>query len=85
MDKSTNLCNGTHLVVDYLDDRIIQATILSGSIIGDKVLISKITRTPSDTSKILLIKSQGQSPSHVGFFLPKPFLVMDKFMSLCLE
>ena len=29
MDQSAGLCNGTCMVVDYLGDRVIQATIIS--------------------------------------------------------
>ena len=52
MDQSTGLCNGTHMVVDHLGDRVIQATIISGSNIGHKVFIPRITLTPSDSSQI---------------------------------
>jgi PIF1-like helicase/DNA helicase Pif1-like protein len=89
MDQSAGLCNGTRMVIDHLGDRVIQATIISGSNIGHKVFIPRITLTPSDSSQIpvalkrrqfpvslcfamTINKSQGQSLSHVGLFLPKP-------------
>ena len=42
MDQSAGLCNGTRLLVDHLGDRILQATVISGSNIGYKVFIPRI-------------------------------------------
>ena len=89
MDQSAELCNGRHLLVDHLGNRVIQATIIFGSNIGYKVFIPMITLAPKDNSKIpvalrrrkflvslcfgmTINKSQGESLSHVGLFLPKP-------------
>ncbi len=67
MDQSAGLCNGTRLVVDRLSDRIIQATVISGSNIGYKVFIPRITLTPSDSSKIPVVIQRRQFPVSLCF------------------
>ena len=96
MDQPASLCNGTHLLVDHLGDRILQATVISESNISYKVFIPRITLTPTDNSNIpvalqrrqfplslcfamTINKSQGQSLSHVGLFLPKPVFSHGQF------
>ncbi|XP_057248067.1 uncharacterized protein LOC125492488 [Beta vulgaris subsp. vulgaris] len=39
IDQSSGLCNGTRLVVKHLGDRIIEAIVVSGSNLGNKVFI----------------------------------------------
>ncbi|XP_057451986.1 uncharacterized protein LOC130743774 [Lotus japonicus] len=88
LDISTGLCNGTRLIVDYLGPNVIGATILSGTHIGKVVYISRMNLMPSDESMpikfqrrqfplivsfaMTINKSQGQSLSQVGVYLPKP-------------
>lgn len=89
IDQSFGLCNDTRLIVTRLGKHVIEATVLLGSNRGDKVLIPRITLTPSDTSQLpvaierrqfplmpcfamTINKSQEQSLSNVGLFLPKP-------------
>ncbi|KAK9665851.1 hypothetical protein RND81_14G140700 [Saponaria officinalis] len=52
IDQSSGLCNGTRLVVTHLKNRVIRATVISGSNVGDRVYIPRITLTPSDTTKL---------------------------------
>ncbi|KAK9683396.1 hypothetical protein RND81_10G137800 [Saponaria officinalis] len=51
IDQANGLCNGTRLVVTNLGDRVIGATVISGSNNGMRVYIPCITLTPSDTTK----------------------------------
>ncbi|XP_057249393.1 uncharacterized protein LOC130590837 [Beta vulgaris subsp. vulgaris] len=39
IDQTSGLCNGTRLVVKHLGNRVIEATVISGSNVGDKVFI----------------------------------------------
>ncbi|XP_056688054.1 uncharacterized protein [Spinacia oleracea] len=88
IDQPSGLCNGTRLVVTQLGNHIIEAKILSGSNVGHKVFIPRLLLTPSDTKlpfkfqrtqyplvvcfAMTINKSQGQSLSHVGLYLPRP-------------
>lgn len=48
IDQANRLCNGTRLRVDVLGKSIIGATVLTGTNVGDKVLISSMNLVPSD-------------------------------------
>ncbi|CAJ2629698.1 unnamed protein product [Trifolium pratense] len=88
MDQTSGLCNGTRLQVNALGKTIITATVIAGKSIGDKVLIPRIDLTPSDSGfpfkftrrqfpvslcfAMTVNKSQGQSLSEVGLYLPRP-------------
>ncbi|XP_057434847.1 uncharacterized protein LOC130727665 [Lotus japonicus] len=87
LDISTGLCNGTRLIVDYLGENVIGAIVLSGTHIGKVAYISRMNLMPSDESMpikfqrrqfplivsfaMTINKSQGQSLSQVGVYLPK--------------
>ena len=64
MNHSADLCNGTRLLVDRLGDRVIKATVISGSNIGDKVFIPRITLTRPDSSKIPVALQKGNFQCH---------------------
>ncbi|KAK9675526.1 hypothetical protein RND81_11G012700 [Saponaria officinalis] len=51
IDQSSGLCNGTRLVVTNLGSRVIRATVITGSKVGLKVHIPRITLTLSDVTK----------------------------------
>lgn len=88
IDQSSGLCNGTRLMITRLGTRIIEAQIISGRNIGEKVAIPRMVLSPSDSTLpfkfqrrqfpiilsfgMTINKSQGQSLSHVGLYLPKP-------------
>ena len=88
IDQSEGLCNDTRLVVTRLLAHNIEAKIISGTNIGFRVLIPRLVLIPSDTTfhfrfqrkqlpirvcfAMTINKSQGQSLSRVGLFLPRP-------------
>nr|KAJ0193152.1 hypothetical protein LSAT_V11C800407890 [Lactuca sativa] len=88
IDQKCGLCNGTRLQVIALGKRVIEAEIISGSNIGNRMFIPRMYLTPSDTRipfifqrrqfplavcfAMTINKSQGQSLSRVGLFLRQP-------------
>ena len=82
------LMNGTRLQITQLMDFMVQARIITGERIGEIVDIPRLLITPSDTRlpfkmrrrqlplavafAITINKSQGQSLSKVGLYLPRP-------------
>ncbi|XP_073137503.1 uncharacterized protein [Henckelia pumila] len=84
IDHSLGLCNGTRLIVTRLGNHVLEGNILTGSNAGHKVLIPRMSLTPSDprlpfkfqrrqyplivSYAMTINKSQGQSLSHVGLF-----------------
>ncbi|XP_021975067.1 uncharacterized protein LOC110870171 [Helianthus annuus] len=88
IDQKSGLCNGTRLKVVSLGKRVIQVEIISGSHIGDRHYIPRITLIPTDKKlhiklqrrqfplavsfAMTINKSQGQSLSRVGLFLKNP-------------
>ncbi|KAI3802000.1 hypothetical protein L1987_30121 [Smallanthus sonchifolius] len=88
IDQKSGLCNGTRLQVISLGNRVIEAEIISGSNIGSRTFIPRLSLTPSDKRipfkfqrrqfplavcfAMTINKSQGQSLSKVGLFLRQP-------------
>nr|KAJ0214502.1 hypothetical protein LSAT_V11C400174020 [Lactuca sativa] len=88
IDQKNGLCNGTRLQVVSLGNRIIETVVLTGSNIGHRVFISRLSLTPSDNKipykfkrrqfplavcfAMTINKSQGQSLKRVGLFLREP-------------
>ncbi|KAL3025155.1 hypothetical protein AAZX31_04G165100 [Glycine max] len=88
LDQTQRLCNGTRLIITRLAKHVIAADIISGTNIGDHVYIPRMSMSPSQSPwpfKLLrrqfpimlsyamtINKSQGQSLSSVGLYLPKP-------------
>ncbi|XP_052621047.1 uncharacterized protein LOC111921783 [Lactuca sativa] len=88
IDQKSGLCNGTRLRVIALGKRVIEAEIISGSNIGNRTFIPRMSLTPSDKRipfifqrrqfplavcfAMTINKSQGQSLSKVGLFLRQP-------------
>ncbi|XP_019178168.1 PREDICTED: ATP-dependent DNA helicase PIF1-like [Ipomoea nil] len=88
IDHSTGLCNGTRLMIYKLGDHVVEAKILFGSNAGTKVLIPRLSLTPSDPKlpfkfqrrqfPLMLSyanKSKGQTMSTVGLLLKKSIFV----------
>ncbi|XP_061354089.1 uncharacterized protein LOC133298770 [Gastrolobium bilobum] len=88
IDQSRGLCNGTRLLITKLGNHVVEAIVLTGSNIGETVLIPRMTMSPSSHTfpvnfqrrqfplvvlfAMTINKSQGQSLSHVGIHLPRP-------------
>ncbi|GKA16514.1 ATP-dependent DNA helicase PIF1-like protein [Tanacetum coccineum] len=88
IDQANGLCNGTRLQVLRLTRPSIQAQIINGTHFGKEVIIPRLRITLSDKRLPIKIvrkqyplslsfamtinKSQGQSLSKVGFYLPRP-------------
>ena len=88
LDQTQGLCNGTRLIVTRLAKHVITAEIISSKNVGDNVYIPRMSMSPSQSPwpfKLLrrqfpimlsyamtINKSQGQSLSMVGLYLPKP-------------
>ncbi|MCH79500.1 ATP-dependent DNA helicase PIF1 [Trifolium medium] len=87
-DVSSGLCNGTRLTVVELGKKIIGAVIVNGPHSGEKVFIPRMSLMPSDSNvsisfqrrqfplclcfAMTINKSQGQTLSDVGLYLPRP-------------
>uniref|UniRef100_A0A0R0EHY4 ATP-dependent DNA helicase n=1 Tax=Glycine max TaxID=3847 RepID=A0A0R0EHY4_SOYBN len=90
LDQTQGLCNGTRLIVTRLAKHVIAAKIISGKNLGDNVYIPRMSMSPSQSPwpfKLLrrqfpimlsyamtINKSQGQSLSMGGLYLPKTSL-----------
>ncbi|XP_022030654.1 uncharacterized protein LOC110931576 [Helianthus annuus] len=88
IDQQNGLCNGTRLQITRLGKRVIEAEILSGSNVGSRTYIPRISMIPSDKKipfkfqrrqfpitvcfAMTINKSQGQSLSRVGLYLRDP-------------
>ncbi|KAL3027929.1 hypothetical protein AAZX31_03G084500, partial [Glycine max] len=88
LDQTQGLCNGTRLIITRLAKHVIATDIISGTNIKDHVYIPRMSMSPSQSPwpfKLLrrqfpimlsyamtINKSQGQSLSSVGLYLPKP-------------
>ncbi|XP_035838858.1 uncharacterized protein LOC110900400 [Helianthus annuus] len=88
IDQQNGLCNGTRLQITRLGKRVIEAEILSGSNVGSRTYIPRISMIPSDKKipfkfqrrqfpitvcfAMTINKSQGQSLSRVGIYLRDP-------------
>lgn len=94
IDQASGLCNRIRLIVDELGKNIICAIVVTGNHLGEKVYIPCMNLIPSDPEMPLkfqrrqfslslcyamtINKSQGQSFSNVGLFLPKPVFIHDQ-------
>ncbi|KAG7572528.1 Nucleic acid-binding OB-fold [Arabidopsis suecica] len=88
LDPRGGLMNGTRLQITQMGDKVIEAVIITGDKVGDKVLLPRILISPSDTKlpfkmrrrqlpiavafAMTINKSQGQSLNKVGIYLPRP-------------
>ncbi|XP_019086315.1 PREDICTED: uncharacterized protein LOC104720511 [Camelina sativa] len=88
LNQKEGICNGTRLIVTRLGTRVIEAEILTGTTVGNKVVIPRIILSPPDQKwpfklkrrqfplrlsyAMTINKSQGQSLEQVGIYLPKP-------------
>jgi len=88
IDQKKGLCNGTRLQIVSLGHRVIEAKVLCGNNIGERIFLPRLTLSPSDKKipfkfnrrqfpiavcfAMTINKSQGQSLSNVGLYLKKP-------------
>ena len=88
IDQANGLCNGTRFQVNDLGKNVISTTVITGNNVGDKIFIPRMNLTPSDSSipfkfqrrqfpislcfTMTINKSQGQTLSKVGLYLPRP-------------
>ncbi len=88
LNQSTGLCNGTKLIVKRLGQRVLEAEIITGNNVGERVFIPRIIMSPSGIDwpfvlrrhqfhvrmaiAITINKSQGQTFNNVGVYLPSP-------------
>ena len=52
LDPSKGLCNGTQMILNQIQPRVLDCTVISGDqrFVGNRVLIPQITLTPSNDS-----------------------------------
>lgn len=67
--QSIGMCNGTQLIVKQLGHRVIEAEIITGSNIGDRVYILRIIMSPTDTEWLFTFKRREFSV-RLAFALP---------------
>ncbi|OMO84718.1 DNA helicase PIF1, ATP-dependent [Corchorus capsularis] len=88
INQMCGLCNGTRLIITHLGQNVIQAEIVSGDHIGQRVFIPRIVFVVENRQWPFVLvrrqfplrlcygmtinKSQGQTLDHVGVYLPKP-------------
>jgi len=88
LDPSRGLCNGTRFIVTQLTTRVIEDEIITGKAKGTKVYIPRIVTTSTQSRwpfklrrrqfpirlsyAMTINKSQGQTLSTVGVYLPSP-------------
>lgn len=88
LNPSEGLCNGTRLIVHDLQSKVIDAEIITGSHIGKRVFIPRITLSPSESRLPFTLKrlqfpvrvafsmtinrAQGQTLKKMGLYLPQP-------------
>src|ERR1041384_4905327 len=70
LNPSEGLCNGTRLIVRDLQSKVIDAEIITGSYIGKRVFIPRITLSPSENNLPFILK-QLQFPIRIAFSMTK--------------
>jgi len=92
IDQAKGLCNGTRLQVNHLGKNVIFAIVIIGKNIGDRIFIPSMDLVPSDSRlpfkfqrrqipislcfAMTINRSQGQTLSRVGLYLPYMLLFL---------
>jgi len=87
LDQVEGLCNGTRLTITRLASHVIEAKIITGKNIRNKVYIPRMSLSPSQSPwpfklvrrqfpiivsfAMTINRSEGQSVDHVGLYFPK--------------
>ena len=87
INQAAGLCNGTRMTITQLGNKYIEAQIITGTHVGEKVYIPRIIMSPNDSKYPFVVKrrqyplsvcfamtinkSQGQSLNKVGIYLNK--------------
>jgi ATP-dependent DNA helicase PIF1 len=48
IDQRSGLCNGTRLIITMMGEFVLEGNVISGSNIGEKVFIPRLSLAPSD-------------------------------------
>ncbi|XP_038698800.1 uncharacterized protein LOC119996288 [Tripterygium wilfordii] len=88
LNQNSGLCNGRRLIISRLGERVVEANIILGTHIGNRVYIPRIIMTATEAKwpftmkrrqfplrlcyAMTINKSQGQTLDKVGLYLPKP-------------
>ncbi|GJR16421.1 DNA helicase, partial [Tanacetum coccineum] len=96
LNISGGLCNGTRLIVTQLLNKVIEARIITGTRISEKVFLPRIPLINRDLQlpfifkrkqfpiklcyAMTINKSQGQSLERIGIFLPQPVFAHGQFI-----
>jgi len=56
IDHNLGLCNGTRLIITKMSKFMLEAEVISGSNIGEKVFIPRLSLQPSDTRILFKFK-----------------------------
>jgi ATP-dependent DNA helicase PIF1 len=95
IDQAVGLCNGTRLQIKDLGKNILITSVISGKNVGETVYIPRMDLVPSDSGlpfkfwrrqfpislcfAMTVNKSQSQSLSNVGLYLPRPVFTHGQF------
>ncbi|KAJ1295317.1 hypothetical protein BS78_01G215000 [Paspalum vaginatum] len=87
INHNAGICNGTRMTITRLGEKVIEAQIITGTCIGDKVCVPRIVMSRSEPRwpfvlkrkqfplsvcfAMTINKSQGQSLKNVGLYLPR--------------
>jgi len=98
IDQTNGLCNGIRLEVNDFENNVISTTIIIEKNVGDKIFILRMNLTPFDSSMpfkfqrrqfsiylcfvMTIKKSQGQTLSTVGLYLPCPVFINDQLYTV---